>query len=210
MINKNNKNIEIRSFNIEGNETSRNISGYAIVFNSLSRDLGGFREIISPSAVTQDLLDNSDVVMNYAHDDNLILARSRNGEGTLSLTLDERGLKFSFEMPDTSLGNQVLESIRRGDISSCSFAFTMNDEDEIWSRDEEGNEIRTIINITGLYDCAIVTHPAYEETEVSLRSIEKLNDINNMKKDNVELREDDVKDPEEEKEQDVKKEEKAE
>lgn len=206
----NERNIEIRSFDISLSDgQSRHITGYSVVFNTRSRDLGGFYEIIAPTAITQDLIDRSDVVMNYAHDDNLILARSRNGEGTLTLTLDDNGLRFDFDMPDTSIGNQVLESIRRGDVSTCSFAFSINDENcETWERDADDNIIRTITSITGLYDCAIVTHAAYEATTVSARSLDKINELNDMKQQDIELREDEkIEDEETEKVEDVKDEE---
>lgn len=189
----NNNNKEIRSFEIRSNNESRHISGYSIVFNSLSENLGGFREMISPTAITNELIMRSDVVMNYAHDDNLILARSRNGEGTLSLKIDERGLLFEFDMPNSDLGDRVLESIRRGDITKCSFAFSLPDNDtcEVWEKREDGTIVRTIMEIGGLYDCAIVCHPAYSDTEVSARSLEMINKLNNDNmKENEELRND--------------------
>ena len=195
-MNKNN--IEIRSFSISNNADSRLVSGYAVVFNSLSEDLGGFREIIAPTAITQELIDRSDVVMNYAHNDNAILARSNKGEGTLSLSLDEKGLYFLFEMPNTAIGDQILESLHRGDITSCSFAFSLDyDTDcDIWTKDEDGNVVRTITMIDGLYDCAIVVHPAYSETTVSARSLDKLTELQNMKEDDTKLHEEEVKEPE--------------
>lgn len=207
----NKDNIEIRSFSINSDAESRHISGYSVVYHSLSVDLGGFREIIEPTAITTELINRSDVVMNYNHDDSLILARSRNGEGTLRLSTDERGLLFEFDMPNSALGDQVLESIRRGDISTCSFAFSLNPDasGETWTRDDENGVIRTITAIDGLYDCALVIHAAYPETSVSARSLDKLNELKNMK-ENIELREDEVKDPEKEKQNEEPKEEKSE
>ena len=207
----NKDNIEIRSFSINSDAESRHISGYSVVYNSLSVDLGGFREIIEPTAITTELINSSDVVMNYNHDDSLILARSRNGEGTLKLSTDERGLLFEFDMPNSALGDQVLESIRRGDISTCSFAFSLNPDasGEVWTRDDENGVIRTITAIDGLYDCALVIHAAYPETSVSARSLDKLNELKNME-ENIELREDEVKDPEQEKQNEEPKEEKSE
>ena len=192
----NKKNLEIRSFSITRDEGSRLVSGYAVVFNSRShvmfdedRDLY-YIEVIAQDAITDELLQRSDVVMNYAHDDNNILARSRNGEGTLKLSVDDKGLFFQFEMPNSALGDQVLESINRGDISECSFAFTLGNDCETWTQEEDGTIIRTINNILGLYDCAIVTHAAYPETEVSASSLKKLIELYNMKKKDVKLRED--------------------
>ena len=218
----NKKNLEIRSFSITRDEGSRLVSGYAVVFNSRShvmfdenRDLY-YIEVIAQDAITDELLQRSDVVMNYAHDDNNILARSRNGEGTLKLSVDDKGLFFQFEMPNSALGDQVLESINRGDISECSFAFTLGNDCETWTQEEDGTIIRTINNILGLYDCAIVTHAAYPETEVSARSLKKLIELYNMKKEDVKLREDELdkekmkeEKPQEEKAECNKEEEKA-
>ena len=193
-----NNNIEIRSFNID-NVESRHIVGYSVVYNTPSVDLGGFREIISPTAINQELINRSDIIMNYQHSDTMILARSRNGEGTLQLSITEQGLMFEFDMPNSSLGDQILESIHRGDISTCSFAFSLpnNDTCETWERTDDGI-IRTIHEIGQLYDCAIVTSAAYPATSVSARSLDKLTELQNMKKEDIELREDENKEPENE------------
>lgn len=193
MINK-----EIRSFNIETNEKdTRKVGGYAIVFNSLSVDLGGFREIISPDAITQDLIDNSDIIFNYNHDNNYMLGRSRRGEGTLTLRLDEVGLYFECELPNSPMGDNIRESIHRGDLSQCSFAFSIDTDDEgaeSWEQREDGI-YRTINRIAGLYDVSCVNFPAYEETSISERA---KNIIQQMNTDELKLREaqedEDVKD----------------
>lgn len=207
----NNNNKEIRSFEIRSNTESRHISGYSVVFNSMSENLGGFREIIAPTAITNELINRSDVVMNYQHDDSLILARSRNGEGTLTLRLDEHGLLFEFDMPNSDLGDRVLESIRRGDITKCSFAFSLPDNDtcEIWEKTDDGQIIRTITEIGGLYDCAIVCHPAYNGTEISARSLEMINKLNNdnMTEENKTLRNDENPNEDEEKKEETQNEE---
>ena len=204
-------NREIRSFNIRSVENSRTISGYSIVFNEMSVDLGGFREIISPTAINDELISRSDIVMNYSHDDNLILARSQNGNGTLHLRIDEHGLFFEFDMPNSALGEQVLESIRRGDISTCSFAFTLPDNDtcETWEKREDGTIVRTIMEIGGLYDCAIVCHAAYPSTSVSARSLEMINKLNNdnMTEENKTLRNDENPNEDEEKKEETQNEE---
>ena len=191
-------NKEIRSFSIANTDESRKVGGYAIVFNSLSVDLGGFREIISPTAVTEELVKESDIVFNFNHDNNYMLGRSRNGEGTLSLRIDEQGLYFECELPKSPMGDNILESIRRGDLSQCSFAFALDPNDEsseTWEHREDGI-YRTINRIAGLYDVSCVTFPAYDETSISERAKILLND---MIKEDVELREEEVKDPEEEK-----------
>ena len=192
-------NKEIRSFNIASTNDGRKVGGYAIVWNSLSVDLGGFREIISPTAVTEDLINNSDIIFNYNHDKNYMLGRSRNGEGTLSLRIDDNGLYFECDLPNSPMGDNIRESIKRGDLSQCSFAFTIDPNDETaetWEHREDGI-YRTINHIDGLYDVSAVIFPAYEETSISERAKILLRDMN---KEEIILRaeeEEEVKDPEE-------------
>lgn len=169
---------------------SRKVSGYAVVFNSLSEDLGGFREIILPSAITQETINNSDIIFLLDHkQDRGILARSTKGEGSLRLSVDDKGLYFEFEAPNTALGDELLEGLKRHDYSKCSFAFTVG-EDE-YKKDNNGTVIRTIKSIRQLYDCSVVVNPAYEETSVTVdeRGLQKFLsdnnsniDINNMAK----------------------------
>lgn len=121
---------EIRSleteFRIE--PESRNIEGYAAVFNSRSHDLGGFIEEILPGAF-DDVLERSDVVALLNHDSSRgILGRSKKCKGSLKLEVDDKGLRFSTEAPKTSLGDECLEYLRRGDANQCSFAFTVSQD----------------------------------------------------------------------------------
>ena len=165
-------NIEVRSFNIElrDEQESRHIEGYGSVFNQRSVDLGGFTEVIAPGAF-DGVIERSDVKCYLDHNpEKGILARSRNGKGSLSLELDERGLKYAFDAPHTNLGDEVVEGLRRGDYSQSSFAFTV--ESESWTKEEDGTYLRTINKIGGLYDVSIVANPAYEGTSVALRSLD--------------------------------------
>lgn len=161
------RNIEIRAA-----EDSRLIEGVAVVFNSWSRDLGGFSEIIRSSAISQELVDNSDVIANINHDDGLMVARWNRGTGTLNLELKEDGLHFSFQAPETERGNQLLWDIRHKNITECSFAFSLpnNDTCQRWYRDEEGGLKREIFEIGGLYDVSCVNLAAYSATSVDARS----------------------------------------
>lgn len=150
---------------------SRTISGYAVVFDSWSRDLGGFEEIIRPSAITEDLLNRSNIIMNTNHDDSCMLARWIEGEGTLRLELRDDGLYFEFDAPETERGNELLWNVRAGNLYECSFAFSLpnNDTCQRWYRSEDGGLKREIIEIGGLYDCSIVNTAAYPGTSVSNR-----------------------------------------
>jgi len=156
---------------LRANTESRTISGYSIIFDSWSRDLGGFTEIIRSSAITKELLNESDIIMNIDHNDSLMLARWKEGEGTLRLSLDEKGLAFSFEAPDTERGNQILWDIRNGNLFECSFCFALPDNPNCqrWYRDEEGNLKREITQIGWLHDCSIVVTAAYPATSVDNR-----------------------------------------
>lgn len=156
---------------IDQNESdeSRTITGKAISFDTPSQYIG-YTEFISRSAITQELIDSSDIIMNYQHDDSQILARSTNGKGTLNVDLREDGVYFSFECPDTTLGNDILWHVRHGNLQKCSFAFTMDESAMRWFRDESNNLCGEILSINGLYDLSIVTTPAYDDTYVGARS----------------------------------------
>ena len=176
--------------NATSTSESRHIEGYAIVFNSLSNDLGGFREIIEQGAITDELIKNSDILCLMNHDIKKgVLARSYQGRGSLKLDIDEHGLHYSFEAPKTALGDEVLEGIRRGDITKCSFAFVCGEDN--WTKDENGEYIRHVKKIKNLYDVSLVYHPAYEETEVKAdtRGLDELKaqeEANNIVKENSE------------------------
>ena len=166
------KNIEIRSFNVEfrNDAENRHIEGYASVFNKRSLDLGGFTEVISMGAFDE-VIQNSDVKAYLDHNPQRgILARSRNGQGSLSLTVDNEGLRYSFDAPHTSLGDEVIEGLVRGDYSQSSFAFTVAEES--WTKEDNGSWLRTIIKVDRLYDVSIVADPAYPDTSVAMRSLE--------------------------------------
>lgn len=150
---------------------SRKIVGQAVVFDSWSRDLGGFQEIIRSSSITQELVDNSDIIMNVNHDDNQMLARWNRGQGTLKLELKEDGLWFEFDAPTTARGDELLYNVRVGNLYECSFAFSlpMNDSCQRWYKGEDGGLKREIFEIGGLYDCSVVTTAAYPATSVANR-----------------------------------------
>lgn len=168
----NNNDIERRSCELRASVSDDGkISGYAAVFNSLSEDLGGFKEIITADALNG-VIEQSDVFAVLDHDmARGVLARSKNGLGTLKLAIDGKGLRYEFTPPDTPLGKEVTESIRRGDITGSSFAFAVESDD--WSKDFT---LRTIRKIRRLYDVSPVYQPAYEGTSVALRSLEAAKD----------------------------------
>jgi HK97 family phage prohead protease len=150
----------------EGNSDSRKISGYAVVFNTASEDLG-FIETIAPEALDEAVLANSDVMALLDHDSNKVLARSNKGQGNLKLSIDEKGLYFEFDALEDMHGQSALEQVRAGIISQCSFAFTVAEGGDTWTYDAETDiYYRTIHKIDKLYDISLVYTPAYSDTHV--------------------------------------------
>jgi len=149
------------------------VRGTAIRFNSESVDLGGFTEIIeaNPEEVRQ-LLDQCDVFMLYNHSaDSGVLARSKNGKGTLQYTVDETGVHFEFKAKQKDLG--IVESIDAGDLDGCSFAFRLSADKSAqkFEKRDNGIYLRHIYKFDDIRDFSIVTSPAYPATDVSVRSL---------------------------------------
>ena len=140
----------------------RTVTGYAAVFEQLSQNLGWFREKIARGAF-DNVLEN-DVVALFNHDINLVLARTISK--TLTLEVDDRGLKYTFEAPDTTAGNDLIKLLERGDVQHSSFSFSI--EDQRWEQDDELGEIRTVLKVKRLYDVSPVVMPAYKQTDVSI------------------------------------------
>ena len=179
-------NKEFRQIRIDSNAEARTISGYAAVFNSESNDLG-FYETIAPGAITKDTIIRSDVVATLNHDPEKVLARSKYGKGTLQLNVDERGLKYEYEAPNTTLGNDLREMLKRGDIDAASFAFAVSQEEgaQKWEK-RDGKYYRTIYKIDKLFDVAAVYHPAYSAASTELRAQQEAYDIEMRKLDEEE------------------------
>jgi HK97 family phage prohead protease len=156
---------------------TRLIEGYAIVFNTRSKDLGGFHEVILPSAM-DGMIERSDVLALINHDlSKGVLARSTNGQGSLELEIDKHGVLYRFTAPETALGNELIEGIKRGDIRTSSFAFTVDRDGQEWDTSVKP-AIRTVKKFKGLYDVSAVYREAYENTSVALRSLDELNNAN--------------------------------
>lgn len=169
--------VEIRTG--EGDAAIPKVRGYAAVFGKDSENLGSenyqFREVIEPGAFDDVLLDDVRALLN--HDPNFILARSKNGEGTLTIGTDSIGLWYEFEAPDTTAGRDLTVSIKRGDIDQSSFSFTVSKDGQTWEEKQEGDGPvimkRTIKKVSRLYDVSPVTYPAYPDATVALRSLQE-------------------------------------
>ena len=171
MMKNNNKHffpsVELRAYKTEEEESRMLVEGYAIVFNSESRDLGGFTEVVKEDALDKALERNTDVLALYGHDYQNVLGRQ--SADTLQLKKDERGIKFTLDLPNTQLGRDVYTLVERGDLKGNSFGFTV--EKDSW--DKKGDKvIRTIEQVRDLFEISIVSLPAYEATELTKRSYE--------------------------------------
>lgn len=146
------------------------IRGYAALFNSDSQDLGGFVERILPGAFDDVIKRGTDVVALYNHDPMFILGRE--SSGTLRMSVDERGLRYEIDPPESRA--DVIEAIERGDVRGSSFAFRVKGAGESWSRTQDGRQLREIRTIDGLFDVGPVLKPAYAATEsfVSRRALD--------------------------------------
>ena len=180
---------EIRKAEIQS-ASGRTVSGYAVRFESESVNMG-FVEIIHRGAITEDTIKASDVFALLNHNENTVLARCKRGVGSLTLTVDNDGVYYEFEAPNTANGDELLEHIKRGEISQSSFAFSVADEDgaEKWTKREDGIIVREINKIARLYDISPVYQPAYETTTCSKRALEKVTELKDME-DNKELHND--------------------
>lgn len=181
------KNLETRNITTEirsvDNE-SRKISGLAIPAESRSELLyGEFYETISRDALTEDLIKNNDVKLYLNHNEGHgTYARSKYGEGSLRLFVTDRGIEFETSLPNTVFGDALLEGIRRGDFDSLSFAFAP-EEDE-WEDNGDGTYNRTIRSIGFLDEISLLScAPAYEQTNVKIRSLEDYKEQRNKEKE---------------------------
>lgn len=150
------------------------IKGVAAVVDR-STDLGWFEEKIAPGAFDGVL--NDDVRALFNHDPNFVLARSVNGKGTLSLSIDEKGnLRYKYKTPNRSYAKDLQDAIMSGDVSQSSFAFQVESEEWTFADDENGLEkdVRTITKFKRLFDVSPVTYPAYQDTTVAARSKESI------------------------------------
>lgn len=162
---------ERRALGTAPSAKGRTISGFAAKFNSRSENLGSAREPwfeeLAPGCFPDLATQDCRCLVN--HDANLVLARSKRGTGSLALKITPVGLHYSFEAPFTTAGDDLLESIRRGDMDQSSFSFVVAPGGEEW-RNSGGTRIRRITKISQLLDCSPVAYPAYTDTTVTARN----------------------------------------
>lgn len=144
----------------------RRAEGYAAVFGRRSHPLGGFVEQVAPSAFNKALKDGGDVMALFNHRMDHLLGRT--SSGTLVLEVDERGLRYSVDLPDTQLGRDLGVLLERRDITGSSFTFgAIRDS---WDELEDGTPLRTLEEVR-IFDVGPVSEPAYPDATAALRSL---------------------------------------
>ena len=151
-----------------GSATLTTVSGYAAVFNTETVIAGYFLERLASGAF-RDALRRDDVRALFNHDANRVLGRT--ASGTLHLTEDARGLKYTIELnAGDPLALSVAAMIERRDVNGSSFAFTVQPSDELWTYSKGASmPLRTILR-AALIDISPVTFPAYPGTSVTARA----------------------------------------
>ena len=144
----------------------KHIGGYALKWNTMSQNLGGFVEEIAPGAADKTLADGGDVLCRYQHEDEFLLGRTL--AQTLALAVDNIGLDYDCALPATSYADDLTALVVRGDVRYSSFAFrTIEDE---WGFTDQGFPLRRLIAFQ-LVDVAPVVTPGYMDTTAGLRSL---------------------------------------
>jgi HK97 family phage prohead protease len=155
--------VELRAAEVAGDT----LAGHAAVFGQLAEIRGGW-EAIDPKAFDEVLTRGDDVVALRDHDPALLLGRT--SSGTLRLETDDDGLTFEVDLPDTAYARDVRELVRRGDLAGASFGF-LPGRDELGTG-PDGRHLRTHTSVKRLLDVSVVAMPAYDGTNVTLRSYE--------------------------------------
>jgi len=172
---------EIRVLGLEGLEIRHSgrpnegftLRGYAAVYNQTSHDLGGFREQIAPGAFDEVLTTNPDVHLTWDHDTRYVAARTKNN--TLHLSSDDTGLLIDAQVGNYTWAKDLRTALERGDINQGSFAFNVAEGGDEFAADDDGNVMRTINNIGGLYDVTVTAQGAYPQTSLAaVRSLAKV------------------------------------
>lgn len=189
------KEVKIRQMQVRASDDaegeSLHVEGYAVVFDEKtllwesSYTGTKYYEVIARGAIDANT-DMNDVILRYNHSDSaLILARTSNG--TLRLSVDEKGLKVDADIAPTTVGKDIYQLIKRGDISKMSFAFTSNKDS--WENDSvRKTQTRRIEHIDYLMDVSPVDFPAYDGTSVEARAQKDIVEELKQKEQEEELR----------------------
>ena len=160
-------------------EESRTITGTAIVFNKPSQVIDDwddkYVEYISPSCATMEFLKTQDIKLNLLHDRESTIGRWNKGEGNLKLSVDNEGVHFEIEAPKCDLGDRALEMVKAGVYSGCSFEFTTKDYSLKETKNDDGSVTTEVTHkaFDRIYALTIAMDPAYTQTSVSARELDK-------------------------------------
>lgn len=158
--------VEVRS----DEEEQMSVTGYALKFDTWSNDLGGFRETVSAKALEDTPLE--DVRALFNHDPQKVLGRTSNE--SLKLEVDKVGLRFELELPNTTYARDLYENLKLGNIDKCSYGFRVGaNGDEVRFNKDKNLYERTVNAISKLAEISVVSFPAYEDTIVSVRSVDE-------------------------------------
>jgi uncharacterized protein len=163
--------VEVDKFEVREDSDGMHLEGYAALFNSRSENLGGFTETIAPGAFRASLKSRNDIKLLWNHDTGAVMGSTR--AGTLALTEDERGLRVSATLPNTTHGRDAAELVKRGDVSGFSFGFSLPGRGgDSWS--DDGTE--RVLKSVRLHEVSLVAFPAYPETNgtATVRGLDKL------------------------------------
>jgi HK97 family phage prohead protease len=151
-----------------GSEKQLKIQGYCATFDTVA-NIGSFNEVIRRGAFKRSLASDADVVMLFNHDANILLGRK--SAGTLTLEEDDKGLRFTCQLPDTTTARDVYANLAAGNLKECSFGFFVNGPDgERWSQQPDGTMLRELLDVT-LFDSSVVVFPAYPNTSAAARNV---------------------------------------
>jgi HK97 family phage prohead protease len=167
-MNKELRTIIAQELRAAGSDKQPKIDGYAATFGTVT-NIGSFNEVIQRGAFKRSLADGDDVVCLIDHNPSLLLGRL--SASTLTLEEDDKGLKFSCVLPDTSVARDAYANLKAGNLRECSFGFYVDSEDgEQWTRNADGTMLRTLVSVR-LFDVSVVTFPAYNNTNAAARNV---------------------------------------
>jgi uncharacterized protein len=162
---------EADGFEIREDGEGMHLEGYAALFNSRSENLGGFTETIAPGAFRTSLKSRNDIKFLWNHESGAVLGSTR--AGTLSLTEDDKGLRVSATLPNTTHGRDAAELVRRGDVTGFSFGFSLPTRGgDSWN--DDGTE--RVLKSVRLFEVSLTPFPAYQQTNgtATVRGLDKL------------------------------------
>jgi HK97 family phage prohead protease len=163
--------LDVDTFEVREDSDGMHLEGYAAVFNSRSENLGGFTETIQPGAFRSSLRSRNDIKLLWNHQSGAVLGSTR--AGTLSLVEDDKGLRVSATLPNTTHGRDASELIRRGDVTAFSFGFSLPTRGgDSWS--DDGTE--RVLKSVRLHEVSLVAFPAYPGTagSATVRGLDRL------------------------------------